>query len=205
MTNENGKATAPSGFWIALPDGWVSLDVNPATSATTARQLVEAAARNDNTVRENRVAIEQMLAQLASDAAATGVQFCACYFQVFEEDFHVQASLTVAILTLDEANDPGAMVRELAGGGAGRSVEVVEVEAGPAVRRTGRRREALPGMEEPLEFLGCQYYVPVPSTTNQIALLSFVTPTLAVEEDMDDLFDSMARTFTFTWAAQAPA
>jgi hypothetical protein len=200
MSGENGRGTAPTGFWIALPEGWVSLDINPETSAATARQLVEAAARNDKTVRENQVAIEQTLAQLASDAAATGVQFCACYFQVFDE-VPVQASVTVAIHTL-EANDPGAMVRELTAGGTGRSVDVVDLEAGRAVRRAGRRREVLPGMDEPVEFFGCQYYVPVPSTTNQIALLSFATPTLAVEEDMGDLFASMAGTFTFTWTKQ---
>ena len=200
MSADNGQQGVPTGFWIALPEGWVSLDVNPETSAATAHQLVEAAARNDDTVRENRVAIEQMLAQLASDAAATGVQFCACYFQVFD-DVPVQASVTVAIHTL-EANDPGAMVRELTAGGTGRSVEIVDLEAGRAVRRAGRRREVLPGMEEPIDFFGCQYYVPVPSTTNQIALLSFASPTLAVQEDMGDLFESMAGTFTFTWTRQ---
>jgi hypothetical protein len=182
----------------------VSLDVDPRTAAESARRLVEAAARNAETVREHRVALQQQIAQIAADAAASGVQFCACFFEVFEDQLPVQASLTIAVHTLDQANDPGAMVRELAEDEAGRTVDLVELEVGRAVRRSGRRRQAFPGTDQPVEFLARQYYVPVPSTTDQIAVLSFASPTLALQDDLTSLFDSMAATFVFTWAGSVP-
>ena len=196
------QATAPpTGFWLALPDGWVSLDVDATTSPESTRKLVEAAAANDETVRAQRGAIEQMITQIAADAAASGVSFCACYFQVFENNLPVQASLTIGFHDVDGSNQPGSMLSEL--GGAGRRIEMVELDEGPVVRRSGRRTRAFPGMEEPLEFVSHQYFVPLPNTTDRVALLSFATPTLPLESELGDLFESMARSFMFTWPSAA--
>ncbi|MGH8906306.1 MAG: hypothetical protein ACRD0K_07290 [Egibacteraceae bacterium] len=195
----NAGQGPPSGFWIALPAGWVSLDVDPATSAASARKLVEAAARGDETVRANRAAVERTLVGLTSGAAASGVSLCACYYEAFEDQLAVQASLTVAIHALDQANDPAAMVGDLASGETSRCVEVVDLGAGPVVRRAGRRGQALPGTDESLEFVVRQYYVPVPGTSDRVALLSFASPALVVEDDLVALFDSMAGSFVFTW------
>jgi hypothetical protein len=181
-----------------LPEGWVSLDVDPSTSRASTRKLVEAAAANDETVRSNKVVVEQLIAQMTADAAAAGVCFVACYFQMFEENFPVQASLTIGFHDVDGANDPGSMVSEL--GAGDRRVDIVALDAGEAVRRRGRRRRLFPGAEEPVEFASHQYFLRVPSTADQVALLSFATPTLALDEDLGGLFESMAQSFTFTWA-----
>ena len=192
----------PTGFWVALPDGWLSVDVDPSTSAGSTRKLVEAAARNDETVRARRNQIEQMIGQVTADAAASGVVFCACYFEVFEDDYPVQASLTVAFHAIDGSNHPGSMLAEL--GGPGRRVEMVDLDSGQAVRQSGRSLRALPGLEEPLEFLSHQYYLRVPGTTDRIALLSFASPSVALEEELAELFESMARSFSFTRLAEGP-
>jgi len=189
---------APGGFWVALPEGWVSLDVDPSTSPASTRKLVDAAAANDETVRSHRAAIEQLITQMAADAAAADVCFVACYFQVFDERLPVQASLTVAFHTLDGANDPESMLGEL-GGSDGRRVDSVELDAGMAIRRRGRRSRLFPGAEQPVEFVSHQYFLRVPNTTDRIALLTFATPTLPLEDDLGDLFESMAQSFTFTW------
>jgi hypothetical protein len=188
----------PGGFWVALPEGWVSIDVDPSTSAASTRKLVEAAAQNDETIRSQQVPIEQLITQMTADAAANGVCFVACYFQVFENDLPVQASLTVAFHAIDGANDPGSMLAEL-GGSGGRRVDLIDLDAGAAVRRRGRRSRLFPGAEEPVEFMSHQYFLRVPGTGDQIALLSFATPTLALEEELGELFESMAKSFTFTW------
>lgn len=187
----------PGGFWVALPEGWVSIDVDPSTSAASTRKLVEAAAANDETVRSQQVAIEQLIAQMTVDAAASGVCFLACYFQIFDENFPVQASLTIGFHDVDGANDPASMLGEL--GGDGRWVDLVTLDAGEAVRRRGRRSRLFPGAEKPVEFASHQYFLRVPGTTDQVALLTFATPTLALEEDLGELFESMARSFTYTW------
>ena len=131
---------ALGGFWVPLPEGWVSIDVDPSTSILSTRKLVEAAAADD------------------------------------------EADL---------------------GGSDGRVVDLVELDSGPAVRRRGRRSRLFPGAEEPVEFVSHQYFVRVPSTADRVALLSFATPTLAVEDDLGDLFESMARSFMFTWSGGA--
>jgi hypothetical protein len=193
-TNASGP---PTGFWIAVPDGWISLDVDPGTSAESARKLAEAAVAGDPSLREQQGAIAQLLTDLTRNAADSGVRFCACFFQVFEEQLPVQASLTVAFHALDSANDPAAMLGDLQG--EGRRLEMVELDAGQAVRRSGRRRESMPGSEEVVEFLSCQYYIKLPATTDRIALLTFTSPTVALEDDLLALFESVAGSFVFTW------
>jgi hypothetical protein len=189
---------APTGFWVALPDGWVGLDVDPKTSAASARQLVEAAARKDETIRQNRVALEQMMRHMAADAADSGAVFCACYFQAFDESTAVQASFTVGFHSAGDSSDPAAMLGDL-DDGSGRRLEIVDLEAGSAVRRTGRGRKAFPGMDQPVEFLSHQYFVPVPNAADRVALLTFASPSVSFEEELGDLFESMARGFEFTW------
>ena len=191
------RSESPSGFWVALPDGWVGLDADPKTSAASARRLVEQAARRDETIRANKVPLEQMLAQVAADAAASGVVFCACYFQVFDEQTAVQASLTVGFHT-GEGNDLASILGGL-DDSDGRRLDVVELEAGSAVRRTGRGERAFPGLEEPVEFVSHQYFLRVPNTTDRVALMSFASPSVAFEDELAELFESMAQSFEFTW------
>jgi hypothetical protein len=194
---EPPPSAPPTGFWIALPDGWVSLDVDPRTSQESARKLAEGAAGRSEVGEAERAAIERLLVQLSQDAAASGVRFCACYFDLVEDQLPVQASLTVAFHTIDTPNDPAGMLNDLEG--PGRRLELVELDGGTAVRGSGRRCEAVPGTEETVEFLSCQFYIRLPGTTDQIALLTFASPTVVLEEDLLALFDSMAKSFAFTW------
>lgn len=187
----------PTGFWVAVPEGWISLDVDPETSAESARKLAEAAVAGDPSIRDQQGAIAQLLTRLTRNAAESGVRFCACFFQVFDEQLPVQASLTVAFHALDSSNNPAAMLEDLRG--EGRRIEMVDLDAGQAVRRSGRRREQMPDSEEPVEFLSCQYYIKLPATTDRIALLTFASPTVALEDDLLALFESMAGSFAFTW------
>jgi hypothetical protein len=207
-TTESADGRLPTGFFVALPQGWQQLDVNPKTAAVSARMLVEQASRNSEALARNRAAFEQMLVGAAAEAARANVEYCACWFQPVEGPdgtaLPVQASVTVAFHSLDSSNDPTSMLTELLGSAAGSSsLDLVELDAGPAIKRGGRRREALAGMDEPVEYLARQYYVPVPGSTNKIALLSFASPTLELADDLERLFDAMARSFTFTWSSHS--
>src|ERR1051325_6397953 len=155
------------GLWMALPPGWVSLDVDPSTSTATIRRMVELAAEADETVAENREALERMLIGAARDCATDGTDF-------------------------------SRMATELADADGARTISVVDLEAGRAVKRSGHRHTQFPGTEEQLELLTHQFFIPVPDTTNLLAVVAFPSPTLALEDDMVALFDTIAEGFVFT-------
>jgi hypothetical protein len=182
---------------MALPPGWVSLDVDPSTSTATIRRMVATAAEVDETVAENREALERMLIDAARDCATSGVLYCAAYFEPFE-DLAVQASVTVAVYAATDGTDFSRVATEVADGEGGRAISVVDLDAGRAVKRSGHRHTRFPGTDEPLELLTHQFFIPVPDTSNLLAVVGFASPTLALEDDMVALFDAIAEGFAFT-------
>lgn len=109
-----------------------------------------------------------------------------------------EATLAVVFQTVDGSNDPEVMYAELVGGSLAGDVELVDLATEPAVRRVGRHRETPGDGTEPREAAGRQYYLRVPGTDDQIAVLSFVTPSLEHEERLGELFEAMAKTFVWT-------
>jgi hypothetical protein len=197
MTDPSSTAATGHGFWMALPPGWVSLDVDPSTSTATIRRMVGLAAEADETVAENRESLERMLIDAARDCATSGVLYCAAYFEPFE-DLPVQASVTVAVYAATDGTDFSRMATELADGEGGRTISVVDLDAGRAVKRSGHRHTQFPGTDEPLELVTHQFFIPVPDTSNLLAVVGFATPTLVLEDDMVALFDTIAEGFAFT-------
>lgn len=114
------------------------------------------------------------------------------------EEPSAAATLAVVFQTVAGSNNPQAMYAELVDGGLAGEVEMVDLAAGPAVRRVGRHREVPEDGTEPRETAGRQYYLRVPGTDDQIAVLSFATPTLEHEERLGALFEAMAGTFIWT-------
>ena len=197
MSDPSTTTARGRGFWMALPPGWVSLDVDPSTSTATIRRMVGLAAEADETVAQNRESLERMLIDAARDCATSGVLYCAAYFEPFQ-DLPVQASVTVAVYAATDGTDFSRMATELADGEGGRTISVVDLDAGRAVKRSGHRHTRFPGTDEPLELLTHQFFIPVPDTANMLAVISFASPTLALEDDMIALFDVIAEGFAFT-------
>lgn len=185
----------PNAFWLALPAGWVSIDVDARTSAASARRLVAAAAAADEHIRSHRHSIERMLVESVTEAAAAGINYCAVYYEQFD-DLAVQANLTVANHAAAEGTDLNVMTQVLDTGDE-RTISVVELEAGRAVCRSGIRHTRFPGTEEAMDLLTHQYFLPVPGTTDSLTVVSFASPTLALEEDLRAVFESIAQTFAF--------
>jgi hypothetical protein len=90
------------------------------------------------------------------------------------------------------------MLAELRDADGIRTLEVVDVDAGRAVRRSGRRTMRFPGSEAPVELVTRQFFIPVPKTSDLLAVVAFSTPTLSLEDEMIALFDSILGTFAFT-------
>jgi hypothetical protein len=109
-----------------------------------------------------------------------------------------EATLAVVFQTVVGSNEPQAMYAELVDGGLAGEVELVDLAAGPAVRRVGRHREVPEDGTGPRETAGWQYYLRVPGTDDQITVLSFATPTLEHEERLGALFEAMAGAFIWT-------
>ena len=191
---------APEGYWVALSDEWLSMDVDPSTSPEKLRQVLDAAAAVDGEIRKNRASIERLFSQLVQDSAQAGISRCAFFFSMVDELLPVQASLTVAERSLSPgSNDLVSIFQGLSEDEQERTVDVVELDAGLAVRRTGRARERLPGLDRPTEVLSRQYYVPVPGSGDEIVVLGFTSPNTDLEEELNGLFDSIARSFVFTY------
>ena len=190
----------PEGYWIALPDEWLSMDVDPSTSPEKLRRVLDTAAAVDDEIRKNRASIEQVFGQLVQDSTIAGIGRCAFFFTMVDDVLPVQASLTVAERSLSpDSNDLVTIFQGLSEGERERTVDVVELDAGPAVRRTGRALGSLPGLDRPVEFLSRQYYLPVPGSSDEIVVLNFTSPSTALEEELNGLFDSIARSFLFTY------
>ena len=193
----------PSGFWIALPDGWVGLDLEPGRAEVWMKSVLDVASAVDKTVQAHRSEVEQVFALLRTDAAAAGIDFCACFFRVVNETLAIQASLAIALRGVEQANDTAGLASGLSESGDERAVSIVEHELGPVVRRAGRKSESLPGADQPTTFVSCQYFIPVPGTVDQVAVLTFASPTLVLQEELLRLFDSMAASFCFTGPKKA--
>lgn len=195
------EEVAPQGYWIALSDEWLSMDVDPSTSPERLRLVLDAAAAADGQVRKKRGRIEQLFGRLVEESAEAGVSRCAFYFAMVDEVLPVQASLTVAERSLSpDSNDLVTIFQGLSEGEQKGTVDVVELDGGLAVRRTGRAREPLPGSDRPIELLSRQYYVPVPGSGDEIVVLGFTSPNTELEGELNGLFDSIARSFVFTYA-----
>lgn len=190
------QTTPPDGFWLALPDGWFTLDINPETSAQSIRTIVRAAIAGDERLAQFQGLLEQTFSQTTRDVVAAGAQFCACYFNMINETLPIQASVTVSIVRTEGGNGRSVIEREIAS--EGTTTSLVEIAAGQAVRRTRRRKEAVDG-SDPLELVSAGYFVPVPATEDQVAIAQFITPSVFIADDMLDLFDTMMKTFEFTW------
>lgn len=118
------------------------------------------------------------------DGAPEGLAYVARLIES-EGQAPMEATMAVAFQTIEGSNEPRAMLGELVAAGRAGEVELVELSSGPAVRRV-----------RPAE--GRQYYLRVPGTDDQIAVLSFATGTPAEEERLGEVFEAMAH--TFTWA-----
>jgi hypothetical protein len=187
-----------SGFWIVLPNGWVTVDVNPRTAPRTHRRLLRSLASAEPGLAAYRPRLEADLNRLAKECAEQGVQFAASFIALVDGELPMNASLNIATYRTD-LNHPDMMFASLADGEFKHAVDLFELDDGRAVRVRGRDKLRYPGADEDVEVVSRQYHVPMPGTHERVALLTFTTSSLAFEEGFAELFDTMAATFRFTY------
>ncbi|MDQ6613794.1 MAG: hypothetical protein M3083_03325 [Actinomycetota bacterium] len=190
----------PVGFWLALPEGWFTLDVNPKTAAASVDRLIAHRLLEAPQLGDEVASIKHTLTLVAAEAQRVGIEFSAGYAVNAGDDLVITANLGISVHTIGEGVSVQAIEQGLHARGDAKSA-IVESGAGTAVKVRGRDRHSLPGGPGVFEVATWQYFVPVPNS-NRLALLSFTTPTLALADDLDELFDAMVSSFRFTWVEQ---
>ncbi|MFE9249961.1 hypothetical protein [Streptomyces sp. NPDC007088] len=151
-----------------------------------------------------------MLRGMAKDAWASGAVYLGCMAENFDG---VPLSATVSVTMVGARTkdgtaldtDPAAIARSLGTitarreGDAWREVTTVEIPGVGQVART-YGVEDVPverGDTRTLRMALTQTYIPVPGTTERIALVSGASPVLDLAEAFHDIFDAVTSTFRF--------
>lgn len=187
-------ATRAWQYQFMLPPGWVHIPLDGAAVAAIDRLLAERFARaGRDQVAPLRRALRTDLLTLADDARCTGA--LDLYLLLDSPgDLPVDASLVVTLVTSD--GSPSADLLAALGDPASSATSVALRFAGTALRYETRRPTT-----DPLAAGGSmarvQYLVNTPAGSERL-LLTFVTTTAPIADQLVTLFDAMAATLGFT-------
>ena len=184
-----------AGYRLALPSGWLAVDVDPQTSPRKIRKLIEAAAARDDEIRANAQRMERLLLDMVRDADAAGVRSCACMYSDVD-GVALQASLTIGVVDLGGAA-AGAwdILGELTADDPGAVISIIELPTGTAVRRYKRGHQSIGGTG--IEFVSWQFYLPVPGDATSLILMTCTSPNTQFEAELEGLFESVVSSFEF--------
>jgi hypothetical protein len=176
--------SAPTGYQIGLPPGWEAIDPG----------------RRAGRRPPDLAPVEQSLVDVVNAADGPGVRFAALV-QGDADGLRFQAALTIGVYRIGTANDAGSLSEALAGFGSPGGVVVVDLPVGKVVRRAPASPAPPPGEKAAILV---QFYVPVPATSDQVAVLTFSSPTPEPAGSLTGEFDAMAETFGFTFGGRTP-
>ncbi|MEW6477239.1 MAG: hypothetical protein AB1679_33720 [Actinomycetota bacterium] len=192
--------TGVSQFRLALPVGWIELDLNPATRSEAIVRIMAERGGAAAGAGVSSAEMARLLEELASQAEAKQGVYAAFYSDVLEGR-PVAASLIVSMVQAGGGPPPPgadslAVAQALrARFPPGHDVELRQLAAGPAVRARRRLEAPLGGTIVALDNV--QYLVPRPDLT-QLAILDFSTPTVGLADAFAEVFDAIAGTLGWT-------
>lgn len=188
-------------FALVLPDGWVVLDLDPATRARSVDRLMKVAVGGGDQLAAYRRQGALAYRKLLSDAADGGAFFAATY-STFIGDLPLAASVLAFLAPIPLGDDGHAV--EVADMAAQLSIPtdedlqeppaLVDLPVGRAVRvraQRGAGETASNGVEPPVVTV--RFYVPVPQW-DLLFVLAFSTPSLPAADAFVELFDVLAST-----------
>ena len=204
-----GTAGAPPtvrDFTVLLPPGWARIPLDDKIPARVKRLVQD---RVSTAPPEHREALRAALSRdlnetLRSAARQGGLDVLLSLDPVAGEP--VPASALVTHLSGDTA-DLSDLLPTLASGSDGvvvSELDVVEIDAGRAVRRLSTREEQVEAVGDlaggVLQVTQLEYFVPVPGTSG-ILVLAFSTPIAALGPPLVKLFDVIARSLRWVTTA----
>lgn len=214
----------PSAFLLDTPGDWIVIDLEGLTDRAAVAARVDVQIDAWANLAEHRDELIEMVIGAGESARASGTLFAAMLAVVGPTGSPVVANVTVATVedpTLaangqppvdapgngpaagpgDDGSDPApelALNAVDAGDGSTRLTPVrVELPAGPSLRTERIVDAALPGGGS-LRCLTVQHTLAIPATVDRFVVLTFTTPSLAVRDDMTEIFAEVAA--SFAWA-----
>ncbi|AQZ67091.1 unnamed protein product [[Actinomadura] parvosata subsp. kistnae] len=192
-------ADLPFGFTLRVPESWYEFDVWRAGRTADLARLVDARVAATPELAPHRPVLLKVLREVAELAARHGAVFGAAMTDHVEDAGTVLATLMV--LHTRGRSDPGGNTVEAIASGvvavprtpgtpAWRSVEIVELDAGRAVRVRGIETGEL-------DTVVMQTLVPVPGGHGVLDVV-LTSPHLSLAEPMLDLFDAISATLAWS-------
>jgi hypothetical protein len=205
LAGTGGAAVA--GIQLIVPSHWWELPLARPDCHDAIDALVDERAASSPSLFPYRDALVGFLRRLAAGAASMGAVYAAQSVTAASRgSLGVAASVVVVIHHIEEIEgaSAGQRLRWLIGRLGvdstrdGQEARLMELEcAGPAVRVRSRRVDTGSDAGASPEPLVLQYFVPF-SASGDAALLTFGSPSVAYENELINLFDSIAHTFAFT-------
>jgi hypothetical protein len=200
------------GFRIHVPDAWLTLDLDPATSDGWVERVLDARVAEHPEAARHRGHMRRILQSLVAEQRAAGVFLSAVLATGARPSDLIGANLS---LTWAELTAPAEDVDRLAGYFAtepmlpgetpeSRLVQTVGLPAGPAVRTRTSVLAPVPESTRGRRVALTQYVIPVPAT-RWLAVLVVSSPNLTLADAFHTLADEVARTLTFLDPAAEPA
>ncbi len=186
---------ATTGWSLSLPDGWVEVDVDPATSRATTKALVGHASAHVPEIKVNRDRWESLIQNAISELQDASIDRCACWVENISEHITIEASIVVTARQIQEGNDVRQIVSAFESSGEVSAFSVVSLRGVDAVRVVTDQSKKVAfsnGTTATFHHHLRQYFVPVPHSTNTVLVITFATPTTALLDDLALLFDDIA-------------
>ncbi|MFI7705831.1 hypothetical protein [Nonomuraea sp. NPDC049480] len=192
-------ADLPFGFTVRVPESWYAFDTWRAGRTGDLARLVDARVSAAPELAPHRSVLVKVLREVADLAGRRGAVFGAAMTDHVEDVGTVLATLMV-LHTPGSPDPAGNTVEAIASGiiaipprqgtPAWRDVEIVEVDAGRAVRVTGVEAGEI-------EAVTMQTLIPVPGGHGVLDLV-LTSPHLSLTEPMLDLFDAISATLAWS-------
>lgn len=193
---EGQQEALPVDFRLTLPAGWVRLPLDDRAAEVVALVAKRHSARLPVEQQETaRPALARMLTlSVEQGRQAGGLDLLLSIDPV--QGVTVPAVCLVSYVDPDEDGTGSLPLERLLEqlSGPGVTTSVVELPAGPAVRRAGTRTEVAGEGGEVLEVTEVAYWLRVPGRPGLLAL-TFSTAVPELAEALSLLFDAMAETF----------
>jgi hypothetical protein len=199
---------AAARFSLRIPETWFEFDIWRATRTGDLSRMVDLRIEELPQLRPYRAAILRGLRQLADDAERKGALYCAAAADRVEEDGTMLASLMVfntsgtSELALNTVEAIAAQITAVAPSNDSpdwREVQVIELDAGRAVRVRGVSTTTSTDGTRSLLIVSMQTLIPIPGSDAGVLNVVLTSPQVSIAAGLLDLFDAISS--TLTWEA----
>ncbi len=199
---------APSWFTLRVPRSWFEFDVWRASRTGDLARLVDERIAQLSQLRPQRAALLRLLREVAERAERQGAVYCAATAELVDGSDGLVASVMV-FHTDGMATDADNTAEAIAGqitavvptdrSSPWRTVTVVEMPAGRAVRTRGVERSEPDGVR--IDGVIMQTLIPVPDGHGVLNVV-LSSPHVDIAEELFELFDAISD--TLAWSRDRP-